>query len=126
MFTEFAITKPMASRPEESDLYIIGKGFKGYETCKAHILILSSYLFSENRHMSPIPVDFYLRIVFASYLAYTRQITQITNQMEIAKDIKDMRNVRDIRDIRDIRMANEFRNRNALIEGWKQRFAIPL
>jgi hypothetical protein len=122
MFTDFAVTKPMASRPEDSDLYIIGKGFKGYETCKAHLLILSSYLLSESRN--PIPVDFYLRIVFASYLAYTRQINQITNQIEIAKDIKDMRNVRDIRDIRDIRMANEFRNRNALIEGWKQRFPI--
>jgi hypothetical protein len=127
MFNALVITKPLSSRPEDSELYIVGKGFKGYQECKKSIDILLSYYYFTDSYLDSkeqIPVDFYLNALYAFYLAYTRQLHQINNQAEIIEKI-DMRNVRDIRDIRDIRTANEFRNRNEILMEWQKRFPIP-
>jgi len=130
MFSTFVITKPLTSRPEDSELYIVGKGFKGYQECKESIDKLLSYYYFTESYLDPtfskdqIPVDFYLNALFAFYLAYNRQLYQINNQLEISRKI-DTRNVKDIRDVKDIQMGNEFRNRNEILMEWQKRFPIP-
>jgi hypothetical protein len=127
MFTNFALTKPLVSQPEYSELYIVGKGFKGYGECISSIIKLLPYYIYKDSYccVDQIPVDFYLNALFAFYLAHTHQIKQVIVQVDIAEKM-DIRNVKEIADVKDVRMGNEYRTRNEVVQFWKKSFPIPL
>lgn len=97
MFSEFYISKPITSRPGNSEIYIIGKGYKGYDISKKKIEIMKDFLiqFSNAGHhlgklkeisakmIEDISEDFYLRIVNASYAIYQRQMRYVDMSIKI-------------------------------------------
>jgi hypothetical protein len=101
MFREFYITKPVTSRPGNSEIYIVGSSFTGYDTNRVSIDRLTNILFNfsnddhniHNIHNTfiegfPLPTnDFYLRLVYGSYLIYGRQLSFIDENIEIAEEM---------------------------------------
>lgn len=90
-FTEFFIYKPETSRPRNSEVYVIGKGFVYNESV---VVRLTKFLkrwrkeqWAEarmNEYLVPIPEDFYLNLVLSLNNIYRRQIEYIQRHVETA------------------------------------------
>ena len=93
MFTSFYITKPVTSRPGNSEIYIVGCDYKGYEKNREMINILEESLFDwkEERNKmwlrGGISPSFYLKLVYTAYLIYGQQIRFINENIELAKEM---------------------------------------
>jgi hypothetical protein len=96
MFSSFYITKPVTSRPGNSEIYIVGMGFKGYTASRKGIERMETALFTWEESMSRFPLqdvsmsmtnDFYLRMVYSSYLIYRRQIQFIKDNITAATEM---------------------------------------
>jgi 23S rRNA U2552 (ribose-2'-O)-methylase RlmE/FtsJ len=83
-FTTFYIHKPETSRPHNSEVYVIGKGFKINEDVIRQLMHLLANWKPEliNEYIVAVPEDFYLNIIRASYYIYERQMQFITRQIK--------------------------------------------
>jgi len=134
MFRQFCITKPATSRPANSEIYVVGKGFLGYEKNAATIHALANdYLFQWRPEMNHSAIvlegrevemtrDFYLRIVYASYEIYYRQIRFIRENVKLARQMSQQ-----YPELGDITVENvkkvpevwrEFQYREAIVQDW--------
>ena len=134
MFRQFYITKPATSRPANSEIYVVGKGFLGYERNATTIHALANdYLFQWRPEMNQSPIalegkvvemtrDFYLRIVFASYEIYYRQIRFIRENVKLAQQMSHH-----YPELGDITVENakklpevwrEFQYRESIVQDW--------
>jgi hypothetical protein len=87
LFDEFYISKPITSRPANSEIYIIGKRYKGYKQDVIDILKYELYNWnpqSVNHVIYNVKEEFYSRILYASYEIYQRQINFINLNVAIA------------------------------------------
>lgn len=87
LFEEFYISKPITSRPANSEIYIIGKKYKGYRQDVIDNLKYELYNWdsqSVNHVIYEVKEEFYSRILYASYEIYQRQINFINLNVAIA------------------------------------------
>ena len=129
MFDDLCITKPMASRAVCSECYIIGKMYKSNQFIinQLESLLIKWTTNSINTFIEPITEDFYLKLVYASYFIYEREIRFLKKNMEMTelmyaknKDIKSI-NINTLSHINQ----KEFDFRKGIIEHWKVMFKVP-
>ena len=141
MFDKFYVTKPATSRPANSEIYLVGKGFHGYERHSDTIHVLANdYLFRWTPEMNRKPIylhgkevevarDFYLRIVYASYEIYQRQIRFIQENIRLAEGLSQaypdpkMISVERLRTIPEL--WKEWEYREAILQDWIRAYPIP-
>ena len=123
-FTEFFITKPETSRPGNSEVYIIGKGFRIREEI---IQLLMNTLTTWNpdkmsTYLVPVPEDFYLSIFLALHKIYRRQIHFIYKQIQTVKDLYESGVPPTVQYVRTTELYQSEQQR---LEIWKRYFYIP-
>ena len=132
VFTTFYITKPMASRPSSSEIYIIGKGYKRDDASDALIdrliEILSNWNSDTiNEYFEPVTEDFYLKLVYCSYYIYQRQLFYLEKNMDCVEELYQLsRNPKDISEkmIRQTIEKEHFDFRQSVVDEWKTKFPI--
>jgi len=132
VFTKFYITKPMASRPSSSEIYIIGKGYKRDDASVALIdrliEILSNWNTDTiNEYFEPVTEDFYLKLVYCSYYIYQRQLFYLEKNMDCVEELYQLsRNPKDISEkmIRQTIEKEHFDFRQSVVDEWKTKFPI--
>lgn len=145
MFSEFYISKPVTSRPGNSEIYIIGKGYKGYDVSKKKIGELKDFLvqFANAGHnirklkeisskmINEVSEDFYLRIVNASYAIYQRQMRYVDMCIKIANYLYShnipptftyMTVDRNIVPGTSVELSQEIKHRQQIIYDWKKTY----
>ena len=102
LFDEFYISKPVSSRPANSEIYIIGKGYKGYNKEAMTELLQSLVLWKtkdmSNEQISEIKEEFYATLIYASYKIYQRQIYFIEKNVRLIKDYYNTHNIHNFED----------------------------
>jgi hypothetical protein len=128
-FEQFTIVKPQTSRPANSELYIVGKGFKGFEESRSIIEQLTHILTTwteipENERMKeyivPIPEDAYLKMYHALYRIYKRQIRYIQQNIKAVNELYPAPAV-----FTNVRTLSFFKSEQIRLQEWKKRFMIP-
>ena len=113
MFKEFYITKPMSSRPIQTECYIVGKGYTRNDEM---IDILVNALVKEKYDLHPIDKEFYIKMLECSYHIFERQIQFSQENMSFIKNAKN-RN--------DIEQKPIIAFRKQIVDQWKTKFKIP-
>lgn len=130
LFESFCITKPMTSRPTQSEIYIIGKNYKRDNT-KTKLLIDKLL---EKRNMNefivPITEDFYLKIVYIAYYIFNRQILFIEQNVLSAKSLYEIsENVYEINDDffeRSEISKKELIYRKDIVHNWDNQYKVEM
>ncbi len=145
LFTEFYISKPVTSRPGNSEIYIIGKGYKGYDNAKEKIEKMKEFLilFEKSGHditalrdvsdrmIEDVPEEFYQRIVNASYAIYQRQMRYVDISVKIADYLYDhhipptftyMTVDRNIVPGTNVELSQEIKHRQQIVFEWKKKY----
>ena len=129
VFKDFYITKPLASRGGNSEIYIVGKG---YERNQSVIDKLMSQLvnWSKDTMMTffePITQDFYVKLVYMLYFIYGRQLHFLKKNMDCVKAMyvidKQPKNI-NIHLISRSTEKDEFELRKKIVESWKNKFKV--
>jgi hypothetical protein len=132
VFTAFYITKPMASRPSSSEIYIVGKGYKRDDASDALIdrliEILSNWNTDTiNQYFEPVTEDFYLKLVYCSFYIYQRQLFYLEKNMDCVEELyRISRNPKDISEkmIRQTIEKEHFDFRQEVVDEWKSKFPV--
>ena len=102
LFDEFYISKPVSSRPANSEIYIIGKGYKGYNkeamTELLEALVMWKTKDMSNKQISEIKEEFYATLIYASYKIYQRQIYFIEKNVRLIKEYYNTHNIDNFED----------------------------
>ena len=131
VFREFSISKPMTSRPGNSEIYLVGKFYKEDVNVTR---ILEKILYNwDQKYMDewivPVPKTFYLQLVYASYYIYDRQMYFINKNTELAtyeyeKGVK----LSPIFDIfkrpKNDKTLKEITLRQEIVNEWKRKYQI--
>jgi hypothetical protein len=132
VFKHFYVTKPMASRGGNSEIYIIGKGYKkDQDVIDTLMQSLKTWnKTSVNTYITPITEDFYVKLVYALYYIYGRQLVFLKKNMDIVKATYNYFNGREPKyinplDIEKTTEGEEFKFRKQLVEIWKNKFPVP-
>ena len=90
LFEKFYISKPITSRPANSEIYIIGLGYKGYNKEAMDELFAALERWNQgaipDEQISEIREECYATLVYASYKIYKRQIYFIKKNVKLIKD----------------------------------------
>jgi hypothetical protein len=129
MFSDVCITKPMASRAICSECYIIGKNYTSnpFMINQLETVLTNWTDDSVNTFIEPITEDFYVKLVYASYYIYDREIHFLKKNMEMTETMynknKDIKSI----GVNTILQADqkEFEFRKGIIEHWKTMFKVP-
>jgi len=129
MFTDLCITKPMASRAICSECYIIGKKYTSnpFIINQLETVLTNWSSDSVNTFIEPITEDFYVKLVYASYYIYDREMHFLKKNMEMTETMftknKDIKSI----GVNTILQADqkEFEFRKGIIEHWKTMFKVP-
>lgn len=132
VFDHFYITKPMASRAGNSEIYIVGKGYKKDEDVidlLMHTLVTWNEK-SMQTYIEPITEDFYVKLVYALYYIYGRQLRFLKKNMDIVRVVSEMFKGKEPKHINSIDIErtsekDEFILRKKMVEEWKMKFPIP-
>jgi len=131
VFGEFSISKPMTSRPGNSEIYLIGKFYKEDVNVTK---MLEKMLYNWDRRFMddwivPVPKTFYLHVVYASYYIYNRQMYFINKNTELAmyeyEKGKKLSSIIDIfRRPKDDKTLIEITLRQKMVNEWKKQYQI--
>ena len=130
LFSEFYLTKPMSSRPANSEIYIIGKGYTKNQDV---IDVLVEYLIhwkedSIYEFIEPITEDFYLKMVYILYYVYERQIYFLKKNMCFVKALYDKKINKFFQIFKNNLLkeqVSELDKRQEVVDEWKEKFPIP-
>ena len=131
VFKHFYVTKPMASRGGNSEIYIIGKGYKKDQGVIDTLMdtLVHWNKKSVNTYITPITQDFYVKLVYALYYIYGRQLRFLKKNMDIVKALFDYFNGREpkyinVSDIEKTSEHAEFSFRKQIVETWKDKYPV--
>jgi hypothetical protein len=131
VFKEFSVSKPMTSRPGNSEIYLVGKGYKENVkvTEKLEDLLFHWDIKRVNDWIVPIPKYFYLEIVYTLYYIFQRQIYFLQKNIEFVKhEYKLSTTPPLIMDIfrrgRKDKNAQEINLRQQMVDVWKNKYPI--
>lgn len=121
-FNEFHIYKPETSRAANSEVYVIGKGFKIEKEIISTLLeTLSSWNPEKmNSYLVPVPEDFYLTIFLSLHRIYQRQIYYIQQNIKTAEDMYPTPATFD-----QVKHHPFFKSEQQRLYQWKKKFDIP-
>jgi len=128
-FDEFTIFKPQTSRPANSEMYIIGKGFKGYHEIESiytqlmQLLVTWNDMKEEERmsnYIVPIPEHVYLTMYLALHRIYKRQIQYIKNNITTVSELYPSPAT-----IQTVKNHYFFKQEQHRLREWVKRFDIP-
>ena len=131
VFDECYICKPMTSRPGNSELYIVGKGYK-HDSIVVKRLEDVLYQWTEAKMdecLVPIPDTFYMDIVYDLYAIYGRQIQFIEkNTMLIKREYERSRTIPTIGEIFHRPKHDPFKAelgfRSSIVKSWQRHYQI--
>ena len=131
VFKEFSISKPMTSRPANSEIYLIGKGYKEdiKVTEKLEELLFNWDIKRMNDWIVPLPKYFYLQLVYSLYYIYQRQIYFLNKNIEFVKHEYELSSkppfIIDVfkRGRRD-KNVKEINLRQQMVDIWKKKYPI--
>lgn len=136
VFDEFYITKPMVSRGNSSEIYIVGKGYNKNENVINVLMKTLVEWNSEkiNEYIDKVNVDFYLQLIEALYKIYNRQIYFMQQNMIFVNSLygktqnilhlmnKDKRKIKFT--LSDSENVEEFEIRKSVVEQWDRMFPV--
>ncbi|QYB17447.1 cap-specific mRNA (nucleoside-2'-O-)-methyltransferase [Pacmanvirus S19] len=111
LFSEFYICKPLTSRPYNSEIYLIGKGFKGIDDVKKSILINKLV----NFNTEPLLSTYNMELFNFAELVFTHQIDFINENIYLFETYKNNINLLN-RQIEPIRVKS--------INNWLRKYPI--
>lgn len=123
-FDEFCIYKPETSRAANSEVYMVGKGFRMNQDIISKLMHTLTTWTSEymNEYMVPVPEDFYLTMVLALNRIYKRQIRYIHQNIDTVQQLYMSESPPDFKHV----SATPFcKNEQVRLTQWKKRFYIP-
>jgi len=135
VFDEFYITKPLASRPANSEIYIVGKGYKKDQ--KVIDLFMNALKTKKwNETIVPLKEDFYFELVYALHCIYGRQIVFLKKNLDCVEELyavkeeehkkrrldlrKFFNKYSDLEKKTDTEYWKEFEMRENMVEYWKK------
>ncbi len=123
-FSDFSIYKPETSRAANSEVYIIGKGFRIRNDIIDQLkqVLMSWTNECMTSYMLPVPEDFYLTIFIALHRIYQRQIHYITQNIQTAKTLYESGAPADFQ---HVRTTYFWKTEQQRLTEWKKRLAIP-
>ena len=131
VFEHFYVTKPIASRGGNSEIYIIGKGYKKNQDIIDTLMhsLKTWDKKSVDTYITPITEDFYVKLVYALYYIYKRQLLFLKKNMDIVKAVYDYFKGREPKyinasDIEKTSESGEFNFRKTLMDIWKNKFPV--
>lgn len=121
-FHEFYIYKPETSRAANSEVYLVGKGFKKNKEIISTLLdTLSSWNPEKmNSYLVPVPEDFYLTIFLALHRIYNRQMHYIQQNINTARDMFPTP-----AQFHHVKHHPFFKSEQQRLFQWKNKFDIP-
>lgn len=123
-FDNFYIYKPETSRAANSEVYLVGKGFKLKQDV-IDILMNTLTTWSSdkmNEYIVPLPEDVYLTIFLALHRIYKRQIEYIHKNINTVSQLYK-HNVQP--DFRNVRNTNMWKNEQKRLVQWRNNYDIP-
>ena len=130
VFENFYISKPMASRPGNSEIYIVGKGYKKDEMVikKLYESLINWDKDTIYKFIEPITGDFYVKILYILYYIYKRQLYFLKKNMKFVNDLYDIttdsKNI-NLYLIKQNGKMKEIEERQKIVDKWKTTFKIP-
>jgi hypothetical protein len=130
VFEEFYVTKPLASRGGNSEIYIIGKGYKRNQSVIDQLMyqLVNWSKDTMTTFFEPITQDFYVRLVYMLYYIYGRQLHFLKKNMDCVKAMYVLntqpRNI-NVYLISNSKEKEEFELRKNMVESWKNKFPVP-
>jgi hypothetical protein len=134
VFEHFYVTKPIASRGGNSEIYIIGKGYKKDQSVIDNLMdaLVNWNKKSVTTYITPITEDFYLKLVYALYYIYGRQLHFLKKNMDIVNALYDHFKGKEPKyinasDIEKLTKSEyeEFKFRQKIVDIWKTKFPVP-
>jgi hypothetical protein len=130
-FEAFTIFKPQTSRPANSEMYIIGKGFKGFTDKDTELIYkqLMELLLTwndkkeeerMNEYIVPLPEHAYLTMYLALHRIYNRQIQYIKNNIATVCELYPSPAT-----FHTVKAHYFFKSEQQRLREWIKRFDIP-
>jgi len=130
LFDELYVTKPMASRPANSEIYVVGKGYTNNPEL-VDLLMEKLEQWTPDMHIQiePIKEDFYLQAVYALHYVYERQISFLQKNMNCVQTMYDKIKGKDLKQVNVYTIGKtcsneDFEYRKLLVEYWKDQFKV--
>ena len=126
MFDAFYISKPETSRPGNSEVYIIGKGYRHNSDYVAMLENVLSHWSEEQvyAYIEPVPDVFYDQLVSISESIYRRQIAYITEQVSVVRKLYDQEYLPEFHSIKHV-LKQELKKGYDITENWLEQYNIP-
>jgi hypothetical protein len=124
-FDEFFIYKPETSRTGNSEVYLVGKGFRANED----IIQLFSHKLETwtadymNEYMVPIPEDAYLKLFYALHRIYSTQIQFIE---AMVTTVRRLFHAGKPSTFFHVSKTALWRDEQKRLKEWEQRYPIPM
>ena len=127
VFEELYISKPMTSRPGNSEVYLVGKGYHSNQalTTRLESVLATWNQESVNHYVTPLPSSFYDQLVAASDHIYKRQIKYIQTQIQHVNDLYHSKCDSHFKAIQS-RLPTVIRDGHRITNQWYQRYSIPV
>lgn len=88
LFDEFYICKPLTSRPYNSEVYLVGKGFKGFDEKIKTILVDKLMNFNMNPVLGTVPIEIMSEIERAARIIFVQQYNFIEENIKLFSQYK--------------------------------------
>jgi hypothetical protein len=127
VFEELYISKPMTSRPGNSEVYLVGKGYHANQAITARLESVLATWNQESVHhyVTPLPSSFYDQLVAASEHIYKRQIHYIQSHVKRVSDLYTTQCESTSKAIQK-RLPAVIRDGHRMTNEWYQRYPIPV
>jgi hypothetical protein len=130
-FEQFTIFKPQTSRPANSELYVIGKGFKGYQDEQTKLItdqlfeLLATWKEKSDgdrmkEYIVPIPDDVYLTMFHTLHRIYKRQMYYINQNIKAVSELYPLPAI-----FHHVRNHPFYKSEQERLQQWKHKFTIP-
>ena len=126
-FEWFYIHKPQTSRPANSEVYVIGKGFRHTKETEEITALLMEHLTTWNSdkmdtYMVPVPESFYLTVYTALHQIYQRQINYIRQNIKSVSELYTTGPAQ----FHHVRTHPFYQSEQQRLQAWKKKFNIPI
>jgi cap2 methyltransferase len=127
VFEELYISKPTTSRPGNSEVYLVGKGYHANQalTTRLESVLATWNQESVHHYLTPLPSSFYDQLVSASEHIYKRQMTYIQTILKHVTHLYHTKCESHFKAIQS-RLPTVIRDGHRLTNEWYQRYSIPL
>ena len=127
VFDELYLSKPLTSRPGNSEVYLVGKGYRYQQDVIQQLeqVLVNWTETSVYDYIVPLPASFYEQLIGAANRIYNRQIQFIRTQVQQVSTLYQTKCAIYPKAVQ-ARLGSVIRDGNRLTNEWVQRYSIPV